>query len=237
MNAESVLDQLNKKSTARDRDNLKRFGIDASDALGVSMANIQALGRQIGRNHALALELWKTGCYEARLLASFVDEPERVTAGQMDRWCREFDNWAICDTLCFFLFDRTPHAWSKVDQWSVRPEEFVKRAGLALLASLAGHDKKAPDILFLERLPLIERAAADDRNFVKKGASWALRRIATRNQELKQAVLEVARRLEESKAPAARWIGRDTLRFLAPKTSKKRIQGAKNDEKHRNFAG
>ena len=124
-------------STKRDRDNLARFGITASKAFGVSMANIQVLAKRLGRNHELAAALWDTGWYEARMLTSFVDEPARVTPAQMDRWCRDFDNWGICDTVCFHLFDRTPHAWAKVAQWSGKRDEFVKRAAFALLASLA----------------------------------------------------------------------------------------------------
>jgi 3-methyladenine DNA glycosylase AlkD len=205
---------LEKKSTARDRSNLGRFGINATNALGVSVANIQVLGKRLGRSHQLALALWDTGCYEARLLTSFVDEPARVTPAQMDRWCRDFDNWGICDTVCFHLFDRTPHAWGKVAQWSDHPGEFVKRAAFALLASLAGHDKNATDEQFLATLRLIERAAIDERNFVKKGVSWALRRIGRRNSVLNTAAVTLARRLADSPQAAARWVGKDALRDI-----------------------
>jgi len=192
----------------------------------VSVSNIQVLAKQLGRSHELAAALWETGWYEARMLSSFVDEPERVTAAQMDRWCRDFDNWGICDTVCFHLFDRTPHAWTKVAQWAGKRDEFVKRASFALLASLAGHDKKANDEQFLKTLPLIERAATDDRNFVKKGVSWALRRIGTRNATLKAAALELARRLADLPDPASRWVGKDTLRDLTrEKKSKPRGLG------------
>src|SRR5882724_2825941 len=149
---QEALAWLEQKSTARDRTNLVRFGINANNALGVSVANIQVLGKRLGRNHELALALWDTGCYEARMLTSFVDEPARVTPAQMDRWCRDFDNWGICDTVCFHLFDRTPHAWAKIAQWSGKDQEFVKRAGFALLASVAGHDKSTGDEPFIKSL-------------------------------------------------------------------------------------
>ena len=139
---QAALSWLERKSTKRDRDNLERFGINAKKAFGVSMANIQLLAKRLGRSHELAAALWNTGWYEARMLASFVDEPARVTPAQMDRWCRDFDNWGICDTVCFHLFDRTPHAWAKVARWSDKRDEFVKRAAFALLASLALHDKQ-----------------------------------------------------------------------------------------------
>lgn len=210
----AVLALLERKSTKRDRDNLARFGITAGKAYGVSMANIQALAKQLGRDQELALALWDTGWYEARLLTAFVAEPDRITAAQMDRWCRDFDNWGICDTLCFKLFDRTPHAWAKVAQWSSKRDEFVKRAGFALLATLAGHDKTATDAQFIQGLARIERAATDERNFVKKGVSWALRRIGWRNASLHAAAVMVARRLADSPDPAARWVGKDALRDL-----------------------
>jgi 3-methyladenine DNA glycosylase AlkD len=209
-----VLRQLKAKGTAHDLANLKKFGIAASKPLGVSMKNIQAVARHVGRDHALAEALWKTGHYEARMLASFVDEPSEVTPSQMDRWCRDFDNWGICDTVCFKLFDQTPHAWGRVPKWSRQRGEFQKRAGFALLASLAGHDKAATDAQFIAGLRLIEDAAADDRDLVKKGISWALRRIGTRNKKLRDASLEVAGRLAASEDPSARWIGKDAVRDL-----------------------
>lgn len=217
----AALASLEAMSTAKDRGNLSRFGITVSQAYGVSMANIQKLAKSLGRDHALALALWETGCYEARMLTAFVDEPERVTAAQMDRWCRDFDNWGICDTLCFCLFDRTPHAWSKVAKWAAKEDEFVKRAAFALLASLAGHDKTAPDQAFLDGLVLVERAATDERNFVKKGVSWALRRIGSRNAALRSAAVAVSKRLSSSPDPTARWIGRDGLRDLTKPRKKK----------------
>ena len=211
---QEALSSLRQMSTQHDRENLARFGINATRAFGVSMANVQALAKRLGRSHELAEALWQTGWYEARLLTSFVDEPARVTPEQMDRWCRDFDNWGICDTVCFKLFDQTPHAWAKVTEWSGEDDEFVKRAAFALLASLAGHDKKAGDERFLATLPLIERAATDERNFVKKGVSWALRGIGRRNAALHAAAMEVSRRLSASPEPAARWVGKDALRDL-----------------------
>jgi 3-methyladenine DNA glycosylase AlkD len=205
---------LQEMSTPHDFDNLARFGITASKALGVSVANIRLLAKRLGRNHDLAAALWDTGCYEARLLTSFVDDPALVTPAQMDRWCRDFDNWGIVDTLCFHLFDKTPHAWKKVTQWSTRLPEFEKRAAFALLASLALHDKKTGDEPFLASLPLIERAASDERNFVKKGVSWALRLIGRRNAALHEASVMLARRLSAAPESAARWIGRDAVKEL-----------------------
>jgi 3-methyladenine DNA glycosylase AlkD len=212
--AAAALAWLERKGRRATRDGYARYGIVAPRAFGVAMRDVQALAKELGRSHELALALWASGWYEARLLCSYVDEPAAVTPAQMDRWCRDFDNWGICDTVCFCLFDRTPHAWAKVEEWSRSDEEFVKRAAFALLASLAGHDKRATDAQFLATLPAIERAAADERNFVKKGVSWALRRIGRRNPALYAAALKSARRLADSRNAASSWVGRDTLREL-----------------------
>jgi 3-methyladenine DNA glycosylase AlkD len=222
-----VLASLERMSTRKDRDNLTRFGITTDKAFGVSMANIQRLAKPLGRDHALASALWETGWYEARLLTSFVDDPSLVTSAQIDRWCRDFDNWGICDTVCFFLFDRSPFAWDKVAKWSDARAEFVKRAAFALLASLAGHDKTSGDDRFLESLRLIERAASDDRNFVKKAVSWALRRIGTRSMPLYDASLALAQRLSKSSEPSARWIGMEALRDFKRPAARQRLARAK----------
>jgi 3-methyladenine DNA glycosylase AlkD len=157
------------------------------------------------------------------MLAAFVDEPARVTPAQMDRWARDFDNWAICDTHCFHLFDRTPHAWKKIRQWSSRREEFVKRAAFALLAGVALHDKNASDEPFLASLRLAERAALDPRNFVRKGVSWALRTIGRRSQPLNVAVLSVARRLTVSSDASARRVARDVVRDITRPAVRQRL--------------
>lgn len=212
---ETALAWLKKKSTKKDLDNLARFGITATNPLGVSIANIQTLGKQLGRSHELALALWDTNVYEARLLTAFVDEPARITPAQMDAWCRDFDNWGIVDTLCFKLWDQLPHAWPMVDKWSTRKPEQEKRAAFALLASLALHDKKATDAQLLHGLTLIERAATDERNFVWKGVSWALRSIGRRAGRVRAASLALAKKLAESEVQASRWIGKEAVRDLS----------------------
>ena len=220
----SVVAWLKKHSSARNREGMARYCLPSDNAFGVSVADIRLLAKRLGRDHELALALWDTGVYEARMLTTFVDEPDRVTPSQMDRWCRDFDSWGICDALCFHLFDKTPHAWKKIAKWSDARAEFVKRASFALLASVALHDKTAADKPFLDSLPLIERAAADDRNFVKKAVSWALRGIGKRNAALNAAAVKLARRLADSPHPAARWIGKDALRDLATPATLRRLE-------------
>ncbi len=213
----AILAELERLSSRRILEEMgPRYGVHAAKAFGVGVGDVQKLARRLGRDHDLAQRLWESGWYEARLLAAFVDEPERVTAAQMDRWARDFDNWGICDTVCFHLFDRTPFAMKKVEQWAGRRDEFVKRAAFALLACVALHDKGAGDEPFLRCLPLIEAAASDERNFVKKGVSWALRAVGGRSPGLRAAASSLARRLAARAGGAERWVGRDVLRALAP---------------------
>jgi 3-methyladenine DNA glycosylase AlkD len=212
--ATEVLAQLKRKGSKRGVAGMARFGITAKKAYGVSVGDIRALAKAIGTDHDLAGRLFKSGWQEGRMIAVFIDDPELVTPRQMDTWAKGFENWGDCDTACFHLFDKTPHAWKKIEQWSSRKDEFVKRASFALLASVALHDKKAPDAPFLKSLKLIEREAGDDRNFVKKGVSWALRGIGHRNPKLRAAVLKTAARLAKSDVPSARWIGKDAQRDL-----------------------
>jgi 3-methyladenine DNA glycosylase AlkD len=220
-----ILAELKRRGSQRNVDGMARYGIvvPSGKIFGVSVGTLRDLGKKLGRHHELALALWDTEWYEARMLAAFVDEPALVTPAQMDRWCRAFDNWAICDHCCFHLFDKTPHAYKKVAQWAKRKPEFERRAAFALLASLAGHDKKAADAAFAKLLPLIERAATDDRNFVKKGVSWALRGIGHRSPALHAQSVALAKRLAASQDSSARWVGTDALRDLTRPLVLKRL--------------
>lgn len=209
-----TLARLKRLGSRKNRDGMARYGLVSKHVFGISVGTLRSIAKQLGKDHAFALALWKTGWYEARMLAAFVDEPAAVTPAQMDRWCRDFDNWGICDTTCFALFDQTPHAFAKIRQWAPRHEEFVRRASFALLASVALHDRTSEDGAFVKCLPLIARAADDDRNFVKKGVSWALRSVGSRSIALHRQSIALAKRLAASDSSAARWIGRDALRDL-----------------------
>lgn len=219
--AEGVVTNLRKLASTATRDGMARFGIPSDNALGVTMADMKQLAKRLGKNHALAADLWKSGWYEARMLASLIDAPAQVTPAQMDRWRRDFDNWAICDTVCFHLFDRTPHAFRKIAQWRNERDEFGRRAAFALLACVALHDKQAADEPFVEGLMYISEAATDERNFVKKAVNWALRAIGGRNESLHAAAMVLARGLAESPDPTARWNGKDALRELTRKKSRR----------------
>ncbi len=236
--ADAVVALLGKHATKAALDGMARYGIPSENAIGVPMGTMMRLAKGIGRDHALALALWEVGTYESRTMAALVDEPEQVTAAQMERWCRGFDSWAICDTVCFKLFDRSPHAFGKVAKWAAARDEFVKRAGFALLACLAAHDRAAPDRAFSKYFPLIESSAGDDRNFVKKGILWAIRVIGMRSPALNAQAVVLARRLCDREEPAARWIGRAAIRELGSPAHAKRVAAriAKNATRARGTA-
>ena len=212
--AASVIDWLAQSGSAAVRDGMARFAIPSERAFGIPVAALRIEAKRLGHDHQLAAALWASGWYEARMLACFVDAPAEVTAAQMDRWCSDFDNWAIVDTACFALFDATPHAWSHVDAWATRTAEFEKRAAFALLWSLSTHDKMAADARFIDGLALIEHAADDTRNFVKKAVNMALRAIGKRNAMLNAAAIEVAQRLAADTRPTPHWIGKHALSEL-----------------------
>jgi 3-methyladenine DNA glycosylase AlkD len=221
---QSALRWLKSHSRKATLDGMARYAIPSNHAYGVAMKDIKALGNTLGRDQALASALWDTGVYEARMLASFVGDPAELSSAQMDRWCRDFDNWAFCDAMSFNLFDRTPHAWTKVKQWSSKRNEFEKRTAFALLWSLTVHDKESADQPFIEGLTLIEREASDERNFVKKAVNMALRATGKRNRSLNAAAVATARRLAGSKDAAAKWIGTDALRELTSPAVMKRLK-------------
>lgn len=212
--AKRLLSELRKRGSKRNREGMARFGIETSKALGVSVVDIRAGAKGVKRDHRLAAELWATGIHEARILATIIDEPGKVTAQQMDRWARDFNSWDLCDQACGNLFDKTPHAFAKALEWSRREEEFVKRAGFALMAYLAWHDKKAPDSAFKPFFKEIVRGSADERNFVKKTVNWALRQIGKQRPGLRKDAVACASRLAKSPDKTARWIGTDALREL-----------------------
>ncbi len=213
--AKQALAELKRLSSPKVRDGMARYGLPNDKAWGVGVGDIQKLGKRIGKSQALAEALWATDVYEARLLAAFVGEADKLTPRLLDRWCRDFDNWGVVDTVCFKLFDQSPHAWDRIEPWTKLKGEFQCRAGYVLLACVAAHTDGIPDEQFLRYLPLIERGATDERNFVKKGVSWALRMVGLQSPGLRKACTALAKRLTESESASAKWIGRESLRDFA----------------------
>jgi 3-methyladenine DNA glycosylase AlkD len=223
MTVGEIVAELRGMESEHNREGMARFGIATEHALGISVADLRRLARRVGKDHALAGQLWDTGLHEARILASIVDVPAEVTEEQLERWVRDFDSWDLCDQCCGNLFWRTPYAMRKVFEWSEHEPEFEKRAGFALMAYIAWHDKKAPDDFFLSFLPVIRREAGDRRNFVRKAVNWALRHIGKRNAALNEAAVALAQSILDSGDRASRWVASDALRELTSEAVRGRL--------------
>jgi 3-methyladenine DNA glycosylase AlkD len=193
---------------------MKRFGITGEKIYGVNIPVIRRLAKELKYNHKLARELWETKIHEARILAFLIDDPKEVNTDQMEKWVSVINSWDICDGCMSNLFDKTPVAYKKAVEWSKRKEEFVKRAGFVLMATLSVHDKKAENSKFEKFLPLIEKEAKDERNFVKKAVNWALRQIGKRNPYLHKEAIKTAERIHKQDYKSAKWIAADALREL-----------------------
>ena len=215
-----VLNEMRALGRAEVNDGRARFGILATAAFGLTTPQIRTIGRRLGKNQALAEELWETGVHEARILASLVGDPAAIRPATMDRWARDFQSWDVCDACSYNLFDRTPKAWFQVARFAKSEREFVRRAAFAMIAGLAMHDKAAPDQAFVDAFPLIERHAFDNRNFVRKAVNWGLRGIGKRNAGLRPAALECAARIRQQDTPSARWIAAGALRELRARGGK-----------------
>jgi len=209
---DSILSILRSMASEPNRLGMGRFGINVDRALGIKVTDLRKLARRIEKGHDLALQLWETGIHEARLLATMIDDPSAVIDTQMENWAADFNSWDVVDQACNNLFRRTPFAHTKAADWAARDEEFVKRAGFALMAVLAVHDREASDTVFEKYLALVEREAGDDRNYVKKAVNWALRQIGKRDPSMREKATIVAGRIREQDNKSARWIASDALR-------------------------
>jgi 3-methyladenine DNA glycosylase AlkD len=225
MDCAEILRKMEEAANPANVAGMARYGITAKKVYGMSTPALKKLAREIGKDHTLAQQLWATEILEARALAGLVDEPDRVSERQMERWAKDFDSWAVCDGTCLNLFRRTPFAYRKCREWSSRREEFVKRGGFTLMACLAVHDKGTPDGTFLAFLPLIQREAADERNFVKKAVNWALRQIGKRNRRSNRAAIKAAEAIQRLDSRSARWIAADALRELRSQAVRRRLKG------------
>lgn len=227
MNCKTVIAELKCQKNPKNIAGMKRFGISSKNTLGVSMPVIRKMAKEIRKEfkankkdvvdrHKLALEIWESGIHEARILAGLIDEPALVSKKQMNQWVKDFDSWDVCDQICMNLFDKTEFAWIKPFEWSKAKEEFIKRAGFALMAALAFHDKKTDDKKFTIFFPEIQREAIDERNFVRKAVNWALRQIGKRNKNLGCQAIKIAKEIktEYPQSKAAQWISGDAIREL-----------------------
>lgn len=221
---DEVVQKLRALARPDQLEGMARFAIVGKERLGVSVPAMRKLAKEIGKDHELALKIWKTGIPEAQIIAGMIGEPEKLTEKQMEDWVKDFESWDVCDQVCMNLFEKSPFALKKIHDWSQREEEFVKRTAYALIACLAWHDKGAEDKVFIRLFPMIKEGATDDRNFVKKAVNWALRNIGKRNASLNKAAIELAREIQEIDSRAARWIASDAIRELQSESVQKRIK-------------
>ena len=215
--SDDLIEHLKSLANPEDVKGMARFGVGGAKTLGIRIPVLREIAKAHRNDHQLASALWASGIHEARILASMVEDPKRVTENQMEAWVSDFDSWDVCDQVCMNLFDRHPLAYKKAIEWSRREEEFVKRAGFALMAVLAWHDKTADDVAFEPFFARMQTGARDERNFVKKAVNWALRQIAKQRPGLADRCIQLARELAESESSSARWVGKDALREFEKK--------------------
>jgi len=221
---DNMIDKLKSKAQPENLEGMTRYGIPPEQRLCIPVPDLRKLAKEIGRDHKLALGLWRSGIGEARILAAMIDEPDKLTEEQMEDWVKDINSWDICDQVCMNLFSKNQLAWRKIIDWSEREEEFVKRTAFSLIACLAWHAKKASDDEFIELLPIVVREATDERNFVKKAVNWALRNIGKRNLNLNKAAINTAKEIQQLDSRAARWISSDAIRELESDAVQNRLR-------------
>ncbi len=223
MNSSQIIKKLKSLSNPKNVAGMARFGINPEKALGINIPVLRKMAKEIGKNHNLALQLWDSDLHEVRILATMIDEPEKVSPKQMDRWVLGFNSWDLCDQCCMNLFDKLPIAWEKAAKWAKEEREFTRRAGFALMSCLAWHDKQAKDKDFLKFFPLVKKYSIDERNFVRKAVNWALRQIGKRNKNLNKEAIKMAQKILKIENKTAKWIASDTIRELTSPSIQKRL--------------
>lgn len=231
MKYREIIKQLKSLSNPEAVEGMARFGINPRNTFGVSIPNLRKIAKAAGKDHKLALQLWDSGIHEARILSGFIDDPALVTLEQMEEWVSDFDSWDVCDQVCSNLFDKTSSAYQKAIEWAGREDEFVKRAGFVLMASLAVHDKAAGENEFEKFLSMIKREAFDERNFVKKAVNWALRQIGKRNAYLNKLAVKTAVEIQKLHSRSARWIAADAIRELESEAVQRRLGKKRNNRR------
>jgi 3-methyladenine DNA glycosylase AlkD len=224
MNSDEIINKLKAMGNPKNVEGMARFGINPENNYGNSVTTLRNFAKKIGKDHDLALKLWDSGIHDARMLAPHIDKADLVTKNQMEKWVKDFDSWDICDNCCGHLFDKTPFYFEKAVEWSNRSEEFVKRAGFALMAWSAVHDKKSDDKKFEEFLKIIKRESTDERNYVRKAVNWALRNIGKRNISMNNKAIKTSMEIKKIDSKTARWIANDAIRELSSEKIQSRLK-------------
>ncbi|MBD3362774.1 DNA alkylation repair protein [Candidatus Dojkabacteria bacterium] len=227
MEYSEVIQLLKSKYNSKNVKGLTKAGINPQNALGIRIPELRKLAKEIGKNHKLALKLWDSKIHEARILASMIDDPEQVSERQMEVWTKDFNSWDLCDQVCMNLYKYTDFAWDKAKEWTERKEEFVKRAGFALMATLAVGNKDIKNNKYLQYTKVIKQGSTDDRNFVKKAVNWAIRQIGKRNIGLNKEMIKLAKEIQTLDSKAAKWIAKDAIKELQSKKIQARLKKKK----------
>jgi 3-methyladenine DNA glycosylase AlkD len=214
MTLTAILAELKSLGSPKTKKIKEHFAITAENSYGIFLKDIDALAKRIGKDDDLALQLFDTGIYEARLLCSRLYNSKNVTKPLMQKWVKTFTNWEICDTFCMHLMGKGPHAYTKAFEWSEYKPEYQKRAGFVLMVVYAFTDPHAPDDEIRQFFPVMLKHANDERKYVMKGINWALRQVGKRNHHLHKEALEVAHEILALNTKPARWIATDALRQL-----------------------
>ena len=224
MNYNEILKRLKSLENPENVKGMTRYGINPENNLGIKVTTLRSIGREIGKNHDLALKLWDSGIHDARILAAHIDDPKLVTEEQMDKWVKDFNSWDVCDNTCGHLFNKTSYTYKKAFEWSKRDEEFVKRAGFALIAWTAVHHKKNDNKVFKNFMTVIKRESTDERNYVKKAINWALRNIGKRNSYMNEIAIKTAKEIKKINSKSAQWIANDAIRELSSEKIQQRLK-------------
>jgi 3-methyladenine DNA glycosylase AlkD len=232
---EELLTKLKTKARPDQLAGMARYGMKTENRLGTQMPELRKLAKETGKNHDLAMRLWQTGIAEARILASMVAEPEKLTEQQMDSMTADVDSWDVGDQTCMNLFEKTPLAWQKIQEWSQREEEFVKRTAYGLIACLAWHSKTATDQQFTDTFSAIAHGAQDQRKSVQKAVSWALRNTGKRNPNLNKKAIALAMEIQKTGTKPARWVASDVIRELTGEAVQKRLNKTANPRTEKRF--
>ena len=211
---EEVVSLLRKHGRVENAEGVRRFGITSKALiLGVPKPVLRRLAKRIGIDHSLALELWRTGIHEARILASMVADPRRMDEETLEEWVREVDNWDLADQLVLNLLWRLENAYEKAVAWCQRREEFTRRIGYALLARLVWRGKlgrrEAEPIAWL-----VVEGAKDERPYVYKAVAWLLKQMAKRD-ELRGLAAELLGEIAGMNTRGSRFIAREVGRYMA----------------------
>jgi 3-methyladenine DNA glycosylase AlkD len=214
MELNGVLSELENLADPEVKKIKERFAITAKNSHGIFLKDLKVLAKKIGQNDDLALRLFDTGIYEARILCSMLFNPKNLTEVLMEKWVKTFENWEFCDTFCMGFMGKSQFVLPKAFEWTAYHPEYQKRAGFVLMVAYAFTDKHAPNDVIRQFFPIMIQHASDERKYVMKGINWALRQVGKRNQDLHKEAIEVAKEIATIGSRPARWIASDVLRQL-----------------------